>query len=83
MPQLSFRQAQAEWKSLENRYRHRFQKSKLKGLDLSKRRENEIGKEWRGREAVYEAEGAGSRQWRVDSGSGASAVTRADRQLRC
>ena len=44
--------------------------SKLQGLDLSKRREDEIGKRRRGREAVYEAEGVGSRQWHVDSGSG-------------
>jgi hypothetical protein len=34
-----------------------------KASNLSKRREDEIGKKWRGREAVYEAEGVGSRQW--------------------
>ena len=61
----------------------RKKESKLQGLDLSKRRENEIGKEWRGGEAVYAAEGVGSRQWRVDSSSEADPVTRADGQLRC
>ena len=53
---------------------------KIQGLDLSKRRESEIGREWRGGEAVYETEGVGSRQWRVDSGREAYPVTRADRQ---
>jgi hypothetical protein len=33
-----------------------------KASNLSKRRENEVGKKWRGAEAVYEAEGVGSRQ---------------------
>jgi hypothetical protein len=61
----------------------RRKKSRLQGLDLSKRRESEIGREWRGGEAVRETEGVGSRQWRVDSGSEADPVTRADRQLRC
>ena len=56
---------------------------KLQGLDLSKRRESEIGKMWRGGEAVYATEGVDSRQWRVDSGSEADPVTRADRQVRC
>ena len=60
-----------------------FGEIKIQGLDLSKRREDEIGREWRGGEAVREAEGVGSRQWRVDSGSGAFPVTRADRQVRC
>jgi hypothetical protein len=60
-----------------------FRNQNSKGLDLSKRREDKIGKKWLGAEAVYEAEGVGSRQWRVDSDSGACPVTRADRQLRC
>jgi len=58
-------------------------KSKIQGLDLSKRREDEIGEKWRGGEAVYEAEGVGSRQWRVDSDGEVDPVTRADRDVRC